>query len=273
MVKLIALDMDGTLTSEDHTTVSAENRAALKRAHDCGASIAISTGRARSIIGDVCEQVPEIDYIIHSNGAVVYDRRNGKTIYEKAMPWELAKPLLEYLNGFPVFMEVYEDGKSYAQENKIPYFSFEVLPQEFIDEALKGMIICDDFIDTLRGKSIEKITPHIFDKAVYSEIWEHLNAVEGVEVTSSFSVGIDVTAKGADKGAAMNSLCKVLGITAGECMAFGDESNDISMITFAKYGFAMGNASEACKAAAKYVTKSNAQSGVAHGINQIMFGD
>lgn len=271
MVKLIALDMDGTLTSEDHITVSDENRAALKRAHECGARIAIATGRARSIIGNVCEQVPEIDYIIHSNGAAVYDRKAQKTIYENAMPWAVAKEVVDYLNGFPLFMEIYENGKSYAQEDKIPFFTEEVLPHEFLEEALKGMTVCDDFVKTLCGKNIEKITPHIFDKAMYDEIWKHLKTIEELEVTSSFSVGIDITKAGADKGAAMESLCAVLGITADECMAFGDESNDIPMITFAKYGFAMENGGKACKAAAKYITKSNAESGVAYGINQIMF--
>lgn len=271
MVKLIALDMDGTLTSEDHITVSDENRIALKRAHDCGASIAIATGRARSIIGNVCEQVPEIDYIIHSNGAAVYDRASQKTIYENAMPWQLAEKVLTILNSYPIFMEVYENGKSYAQEDKIQYFTEEVLPIEFLEEALKGMTICDDFITTLCGRNIEKITPHIFDVDMYREIWKQLKAIDELEVTSSFSVGIDITKAGADKGAAMKSMCDLLGITADECMAFGDESNDISMITFAKYGFAMGNGGDACKAAAKYITKSNAESGVAHGINQIMF--
>ena len=271
MVKLIALDMDGTLTGEDHITVSDENRAALKKAHDSGALIAIATGRARSIIGNVCEQVPEIDYIIHSNGAAVYDRKQKRTVYENAMPWESAKSVIDYLCSFDIFMEIYESGQSYAEEKRAQFFSDEELPKEFLDEALKGMVVCEDIIKTLNGKSIEKITPHIFDKALYNEIWDRLKTFDDLEVTTSFSVGIDITGKGANKGSAMKALCETLSISPEECMAFGDESNDIPMITFSKYGFAMGNASDACKAAAKYVTKTNAQSGVAHGINRIMF--
>ncbi|MBR3149146.1 MAG: HAD family phosphatase [Eubacterium sp.] len=270
-VKLIALDMDGTLTSEDHLTVSEENRAALKRASENGAKIAIATGRTRSILGDVCQQVPEIDYIIHSNGAAVFDRKTNGTIYENPMPWDIAKRLIDYFNNYEIFLEIYESGMSYAQEDKIPYFSEEVLPKEFLDEALKGMTICDDFLETLGGKSIEKITAHIFDKELYGSVWDYLCKSDDLEVTKSFSVGIDITKAGANKGTAMKSLCEKLGITPDECMAFGDESNDIPMITFSKYGFAMENASEACKEAASYITKSNAESGVAHGINQIMF--
>ena len=76
MVKLIALDLDGTLMSADHMTVTQKTKEALRLAHDRGAKISIATGRTLAIIGDVCEQVPEIDYIIYSNGAGVYDRRS-----------------------------------------------------------------------------------------------------------------------------------------------------------------------------------------------------
>ena len=81
MIKLIALDLDGTLMYTDHITVTEENRAALKKAHEKGASLAVATGRTLAIIGDVCEQIPEIDYVIYSNGAAVYDRRQSKNIY------------------------------------------------------------------------------------------------------------------------------------------------------------------------------------------------
>ena len=53
MIRLIALDLDGTLMYTDHITVTEENRAALKKAHEKGASLAVATGRTLAIIGDV----------------------------------------------------------------------------------------------------------------------------------------------------------------------------------------------------------------------------
>lgn len=273
MVKLIALDMDGTLMSEDHITVSEENKKALKKAHESGAKIAVSTGRTLSIIGSVCEQVPEVDYVIYSNGTSVFDRKENRVIYENSMPWERAKDILEYLDPYPVFTEVYSGGQSYAQNDKIKHFPDDVFPKEFIDEATKGMVPCDSFFDTLCGKNIEKFTVYIFDKALYKSVWDYFSAFDDLSVTTSFPVSIDITKAGADKGAAIKNMCDILGITADECMAFGDASNDIPMITFAKYGFSMENGSKECKAAAKYITKSNADDGVAHGINMIMFNN
>lgn len=271
MIKLIALDLDGTLMSEDHITVSEGNKKALRMAREAGARIAVSTGRTLSIIGNIAEQVPEIDYIIYSNGTAVFDRANNKRIYENAMPWETGKRILKYLDQFPVFSEIYSGGNSYAQEDRLRYFPQDIFPREFVDEAIKGMVFCGSAAETLQGKSIEKFTVYVFDGKLYKEIWDFFSSSDDFAVTSSFPGSIDITKKDADKGAALKNMCELLGITAGECMAFGDAANDIPMLSFAKYGFAMENASEPCKAAAKYHTGSNAEDGVAQGICRIMF--
>ena len=138
MVKLIALDMDGTLMSTDHVTVSEENRRALRKAHEKGIKISIATGRTLSIIGDVCEQVPEIDYVIFSNGAGVYDRRNGKVIYENYMTWEFCEPVIRYPDSDPLMTEVYCDGQSYMRSDSVKYIDSEYYPASFLDKLKEG---------------------------------------------------------------------------------------------------------------------------------------
>ena len=80
MIKLIAMDMDGTLLSPDHKTVAEADKSALIKAHESGIKLAVSTGRTLSTVGDICSQIPEIDYIIFSNGAGIYDRSADKII-------------------------------------------------------------------------------------------------------------------------------------------------------------------------------------------------
>ena len=75
-IKLIATDLDGTLMSGDHLTVSPRTVAALQAAHDRGVCLAIATGRTLDFIDHVTAQVPFVDYVIYSNGAAVYDRKN-----------------------------------------------------------------------------------------------------------------------------------------------------------------------------------------------------
>lgn len=270
MVKLIALDLDGTLMSADHMTVTEETRKALKMAHDMGAKISIATGRTLAIIGDVCQQVPEIDYIIYSNGAGVYDIKADKTIYKRFMPWDMCKDIYEFLDKTHGFFEVYQDGISYYQFDKADYFPNETLPQEFVDELLQQMTGAENIKSVVENKEIEKFTVYYSDREEYKKSWDFLNSIDGLYLASSHSTSMEFTNKDVNKGTALDGMCKALGITADECMAFGDAGNDIEMLEYSKYSFAMANATPECKASAKYETKSNAQDGVAYGIYQIM---
>ena len=269
-IGLIALDLDGTLMMPDHISVSAANKAALRAAHENGAKIAVATGRTLSILGNVCDQVPQIDYILYSNGAGVFDRKNDAVLLEQALPKSTGLQLLEYFDTLPAFLEVYAGGKSYAQQDKERFFPADAFPKVFVEAARRGMIICDDLKETLREKPIEKFTVYITDREIYKQAWDELSARNELSVTTSFPISIDVTFAGADKGTALQKLCDRLGVPAEQCMAFGDAANDVPMLSFARYGFAMENASEECKAGAPYQTKSNAEDGVALAIQQVI---
>lgn len=270
MIKLIALDLDGTLMNPDHVTVSEENKAALRAAHDAGAKIAVATGRTLSIFGDVCEQVPEIDYILYSNGAAVFDRRKKRVLHEHALSTVQCTELLDDLDGFPAFIELYAGGQSYAQKDKEDFFPYGVFPADFIEQARAGMVLCDDFRDVLQTRNAEKLTVYLTDKAQYRAVWDNLCGREDLEVTTSFPISIDLTRAGADKGTALQALCRHLGVLPQQCMAFGDAENDCPMLRFAHYGYAMENGSDACKRAARFLTKSNAENGVAVAVRQVM---
>lgn len=268
MIKLIALDMDGTLMSPDHITVSQENRNALKHAHDKGAKISIATGRTLAIVGDVCEQVPEIDYIVYSNGAGVLDRKAQQNIYQNLMTWDFCKDIIEYLDKLPFFLEIYVDGMSYVEESKSKYFTEGVLPQEFIDKLLGQMTVVESLRETIKGKNIEKVTIYTTSQADFDMLWDKLSATKGIYLASSLPISMEFTKAGVDKGSALKGMCEALNISPDEVMSFGDAGNDIPMLEFAKYSFAMENGSDECKRAAKYETKSNAEDGVAFGIYQ-----
>lgn len=270
MIKLIALDLDGTLMYTDHITVTEENRAALKRAHEKGAKIAVATGRTLAIIGDVCEQVPEIDYIIYSNGAAVYDRRQGKNIYTKYMSQDLYEPLLKRSLETGGFAEVYIDGKDYVPKEQAETFGADFLPKEFLEQLAQQMTPIEDIIGFANGKEIEKVTVYVPDKNNFETLWNEFGANKNIYLASSMPVSMEFTAANVNKGTAIDGMCKALGITAEYCMAFGDAGNDCEMLRYCKYSFAMANGTEECKKSAKYETLSNAENGVAAGINRFI---
>lgn len=271
MIKLIALDLDGTLMSPDHLTVSSANREALRLAHENGIKIAISTGRTLAIMGDICEQVPEVDYIMYSNGACVFDRKENRNIYTNLMSSELSNEILSYLEDKHCFYEIYAAGRSYAQEDKGDYFIYDVLPKKFLDDVLSKMVIVKNAKEELKNEGIEKITIYSRFEDVFNEVSEHFGAMtDKIYTTSSIKGNCDMTKKGVDKGTALDGMCKVLGITADEVMAFGDAGNDCPMLEYAGYSYAMANGSDECKASAKFETKSNADDGVAFAILNIL---
>lgn len=270
MIKLIALDLDGTLMYTDHITVTEENRSALKKAHDSGAKIAVATGRTLAIIGDVCEQVPEIDYVIYSNGAAVYDRRQRKNIYTEYMSPDLCEPLLKRSLETGEFVEVYIDGKDYVPKKQAETFGADFLPKEFLEKLSEQMTPIDDIIEFTKGKEIEKVTVYATDKNNFNTLWNELSKNDEIYLASSMPVSMEFTAKSVNKGTAIDGMCKVLGITADECMAFGDAGNDCEMLRYCGCSFAMANGTDECKKSAKYETLSNAENGVAAGINRFI---
>ena len=79
---------------------------------------------------------------------------------------------------------------------------------------------------------------------------------------------MEFTAPGVNKGAAARALCARMGWTADQVMAFGDAGNDLELLSWAGWSFAMANASEPAKRAARHLTASNGEAGVAQGVER-----
>ena len=270
-IKLIAMDLDGTLMAPDHITVTEKTKSALEKAHNMGIKTVIATGRTLSIINDVLEQVPFIDYVIYSNGAVVYDRGKGENIYTNYMPARVAEKVVDILESYPVYYELYANGASNTQESKSAFFKNKDLPPEFLDFYMKSLVNHNNLRKFAKNNAIEKINLFYFDGEFYDEIKEKLFAIEEIDKTSPVSGDIEMTFKGVNKGVALENMCKELCFTPDEVMSFGDADNDIEMLQFAGYGIAMGNASADCKSAAKYETLSNGEDGIAAAIEKFIF--
>ncbi|MDD6727658.1 MAG: Cof-type HAD-IIB family hydrolase [Eubacteriales bacterium] len=261
-IKIIAADLDGTLMSTDHLTVTEHTKNVLLKAHDNGVKFAIATGRPLKLIENVIEQVPFADYIIYSNGACVFDRNKNEIIYSDLIDAETAEKIISHFLAEPVFFEIYIDGKSHYQDGTEKYYDSGELPSEFIAAIMSTMTPHKDLLSFAKDKPIEKITMYsISDEnyPIYSKWLKDLN----LSVAESLKSSIEATTSTADKGNALRGICEEFGIAPEEAMSFGDSGNDCTMLRYAGYSFAMENGSDECKAAAKYQTLSNGNDGVA----------
>ena len=80
-IRLICLDMDGTLLDADHATVPARNIRALRAASEQGAAVALASGRGWSLLRDAADQLGTVRYAVMSSGAAVLDLETGEWLY------------------------------------------------------------------------------------------------------------------------------------------------------------------------------------------------
>lgn len=268
-IKLIASDLDGTLMAADHITVTDRTFNALKAAHDSGVKIAIATGRTLGFTANVTQQLPFIDYVIYSNGASVFDRRAEKDIYKNHISPEVTDDILSTLGKMDLYYNAYVDGRIYVQTDKMQFYKNRSLPQKFLDLFLSCSMECENMHSCLSGRSAEIIAMYSLDDNGKNFLIEKFRSF-GLHITSSLEGELEVTAPGVNKGTAIEGLCKAAGFKPDEVMCFGDALNDLEMLKFAEHSVAMGNAAEECKRAAKYVTSTNAEDGVARMIEKLI---
>lgn len=266
-VKIIATDLDGTLMAPDHLTVTTRTKQALLAAHEKGIKIAVATGRALDFTKGVTNQIPFADYVICSNGASVYDRNSGEFIYTNLISPEITAEAIELLNTLPVYYNVYIDGGIYVQNGSEKYFQNSDLPTVFIEEFASNLVVCDDISEATKGKGAELIDVFYSSAEIKKTVFDFFES-KGLVLASALAGVVSATAVGSDKGTALSGLCKITGITADEAMAFGDASNDSTMLEYAYYSFAMANGDEICKASARFAAPSNAEDGVAQKVEK-----
>lgn len=269
VIKLIALDLDGTLLNPDLkiTNYSIE---ILNRIMEQGIEIVICTGRTLSELPEEFKQMPNIKYYITCNGAVIWDRHELKMIYENPIAAEDVKELMEILNPYDMRTEVFALGRIFiSQKCYARFYEYGGLNHdEFLLKTRTPVDNIEEFVEDF-NQPVDKF--NLFFKTIQERqtAWEDCVA-HGFNVTSSFEQNMEVNAPTANKGLGLKALAQQLNINASEIMAFGDNLNDMSMLRYVGHPIAMGNAVAELKEIATYVTKANYEDGVAQGLEKLL---
>ena len=274
MYRLIAFDLDGTFL-DDEKQIPEENLRAIERAAERGVEIVPATGRIYRGIPEALKALPFIRYYILSNGAAVYDAREDRLLYRGDIPLELALRCYAYLDTLPVIYDCYQNEMGYMSramyERAEEYLAGEPGILKLVHQL---RIPVEDLKETLRrrGEPLQKLQMY-FLPGDLDERERQLRQIPALfpelKATSSVSCNIEVNSIEAGKGKALAALCRGLGFSAGEAVAFGDGTNDLEMLRCAGLGVAMENASDEVKAGADLVTGRNTDCGVAHCLETI----
>jgi len=272
-IKLIALDLDGTLLNSKKQ-LSKENRKALTECIQNGILVVPCTGRTADGIPSEIKDIDGIRYAIATNGAVIHDLKENTVLDTRMLTWEKAMELLKFVDNYPVMYDPYIEGRGITE----PKF-FENLSDYCLTDALQDLVkktrdLHPSIIDYVRNirKPVEKINLFFPDMEGRARLRAELNKQADILVTSSIPNNLEINALGASKGEAIHRLADLLGIDRAQTMAIGDGENDFTMIRMAGVGVAMKNASEELQAEANYVTETNDDDGVAAAIYRLVFG-
>ena len=264
-IKLILLDLDGTLL-DSNKNLPEENRRALEQTAARGVHIVPASGRLYDGMPECIRALPFVRYAVGSNGAQIYDARTEKILHRAEIPLDLAELVYDYLDTLPVIYDCYMDGSGWMDSAQYARID------EFIaDPAIKAMAkTVRAPVDSFRafiaaqGKSLQKIQMFFKDMDARAlELGRLAELFPELVVSSSIYNNIEMNIQSATKGEALRFLCRYLGIDIQDTMAFGDKSNDLSMLRAAGLGVAMANADEELLAEADYITDANDRNGVA----------
>lgn len=270
-IRLIALDLDGTLLNSDKQLTPA-NAQALASAAGKGIEIVPATGRFFAGMPECIRALPFVRYAITINGAAVYDAQRSCDLVRQEIPLAQAVQIMQYLDTLPVIYDSYVDNWGYMTR-QMQLRAAEFAPNGHYLRMLRELRTPVDELKAFlqaRGGGVQKIQLFTYDKALRQQLLEQLpERFAGLSVTSSVSNNIEINSAGANKGAALLALASALHIAPEETMAFGDGLNDVTMLRAAGVGVAMANGCAGAKQAADFVTASCDEDGVAAAIAQV----
>ncbi|MBB3108437.1 hypothetical protein FHS18_000465 [Paenibacillus phyllosphaerae] len=238
-IKLVALDMDGTLLN-DVQEISAENAKWIRKALDAGIKVCFATGRGFRSALPYAEQLKLDTPMITVNGGEIWSKPH--VLHRRSlMPVSSIKRMHELAQRFP----------------EVWYWAYTV---DGIYNKEKWITPADDY----EAHHWLKFGYYTEDDAARMSIYEEVASWGGMEITNSSPWNWEMNPEGVSKASALRELCQVLGIEMSQVAAMGDSLNDIAMIQEAGLGVAVGNAQLAVKEAADAVIVKNTEHAVAH---------
>lgn len=262
---LIALDLDGTLLT-DERTISPFTKKVIRKAREEGHIVMIATGRPFRSSEMYYNELQLDTPIVNFNGAFIHhpqDRSFG--FYHSPVDIKIVKDIVEALDSFTfhnIIAEVMDDLYFHCHDKKL----------NEIFQVGNPNVTTGDLRKFLQHPPTSMLVHTTEDEL--AKIRQHLSSLHAeVIMQRSWSAPwfvIEIIKSGVSKAVGIKRACEYLQIPKDRVIAFGDEDNDLEMIEYAGQGIAMGNSIDALKNIANKVTLTNQEDGVAVYLNDAL---
>lgn len=263
-IKLVAIDIDGTLITDDRR-ITDDVFQAIQQAKAQGVHVVVATGRPIAGVTLLLEELKlnqKGDFVITFNGGLVQDAATGQEIVKELMTYDdyletefLSRKLGVHMHAITkegIFTSNRDIGKYTVHESTLVNMPiFYRTPEEMADKEIVKMMMIDE--PELLGQAIAAIPQSFHDKYT---------------IIKSTPFYLEFLPKTVSKGQAIKHLAQKLGLDMSQTMAIGDAENDRAMLEVVGSPVVMANGVPALKKIAKHITKSNNESGVAHAIRE-----
>ena len=265
-IKMLVLDIDGTLTNSKKE-ITPETKRAILNIQERGHKVMLASGRPTPGMKRFAEEL-ELEkyggYLLSFNGGRIINCRSGEIVFQKMFP----PHLIPQIYRFAVLNDC----------GLVTYFGDRIISATRMDEYVE----LEGRINGMKIQEVEKFISFVdFDvnkllmtaPADRAEQYERtLQEKYGdiISVYRSEPFFIELMPKGVDKATSIDRMLETVGLTRENIICCGDGYNDLTMIEYSGVGVAMSNAQEKVKEKADYITKSNDEDGIVHVIDKFI---
>jgi Cof subfamily protein (haloacid dehalogenase superfamily) len=262
-IKLIALDLDGTVLKFDRTLSDRVTRA-TQAAAARGVRVTIATGRGAPTVREMANRLGVNAPVICQHGGTLTDLTTNEVLHRITLDPTLACEALAFTHKHPSWHAVvFRRDDILVEEQRFPTEAYSI--------ANVQPLQVDDLCATMSADAPDKFMLMLDPAETVTALHAMSEFIgERATVVQSSKRLVEVHSKAAHKGAALAKLAGLLNIDQADVMAIGDHDNDETMLAWAGVGVAMGNASPRARAAARFHTASVDEDGAAIAIEKFV---
>lgn len=270
-IKLIALDMDGTLLMSDKS-IQQETIRDIEEASARGITVSYCTGRAVPELSSYINILPVMRYGVCLAGSLIYDFQEKRVINKRKLNANCVRMLIDSSHRYDAMLQLLTVDQSIVRSDQVRHMSDYNLG-EYQEMFEKITTKVPDIADEIRKHdSILKANIHYHTTADRQSAYEELKHLPVSFVFSEIST-LEIMPDKVTKASGLSLLAKCLGIPMNHVMAIGDGNNDRDMLKAAGFSVAMGNAWDDLKAFCDAVTDDNDHNGAGKAIRKYTYRD
>jgi Cof subfamily protein (haloacid dehalogenase superfamily) len=264
MTRISALisDVDGTIVTSDKA-VTERTRKATAELHARGIKVAIISGRPPEGMRMLIEPLQLTTPITGFNGGA-FTRPDMTILEERVLASKISRQAFDFLEKRGIDVWVYNAGEWLIRDAKAAHVEREEFTVKFAPKVVPEF-----------GKALDaahKIVGVSNDRERLAKCETEVQTLLGADASATRSQPyyLDITHPLANKGAAVGTLAKLMGVTMDTVAVIGDGNNDVGMFAKSPLSIAMGNASDEVKKQARFTTESNDDEGFANALERYL---